>query len=179
MGFFQAGAFAEEQKKQLERSEKREKNGEFFGEGRFHATLDSLAVKQYTKPGPNKGQDYIMIECTILKVLEQKADAKVVHKEGDLVKIMWGSRGYFEEKFIDICQGLFGVGLGEVTEDMANSLIDGTLNGVPVMFDRIREHYENKDGEAKSYVPDGATRLLTKAEAKEYKLDKKVMDLLD
>jgi hypothetical protein len=179
MGFFQAGTFAEEQKKQLERSEKREKNGEFFGEGRFHATLNSLEVKQYKKPGPNKGQDYIMIECTILKVLEQKADAKVVHKEGDLVKIMWGSRGYFEEKFIGICPGLFGVPLSELTEDMVDKLIAGDLNGVPVMFDRIREHYDNADGEAKSYVPDGMTRLLAKAEAKEYKLDKKVMDLLD
>jgi hypothetical protein len=178
MAFFEKGAFASEKETILKRQEKKEKNGEFFGEGRFIATLNSVDLKQYTKPGPKKGSNYIMIECTVLKVLEQDPEKnKIMHKEGDLVKIMWDKQGYFGEKMIELCKGLFQVGVNDVTEDMGNSVLDGALDGIPCQFDRLRVFYE-KDGAEKSYVPDGLTRPLTKDEAEEFKLDKKVMDLL-
>ena len=177
MGFFEAGEFDKQKEAIAKRGDG--SKATFDWEGRFIATIDSCELGKSEKPGPNLGTARIMIKLTILEVIESENKGL---EAGSEVMIYWGQQGYFGEKLLGLLSPLYGVPVSEVTEELANKFIDPenhTLDGVPCRFDRIRETYNNKAGEEKSYVPDGLTRKLTKKEAEKFELDKKILDLLD
>lgn len=173
MGFFKKGAFDAAKESLAKRGNK----SEFFGEGKYIASLDNIEIKTSENP-KTLGKNFLWADLTILKVVEGTA-----HVEGDKVAMYFDQ--YLGDKVFEIMVGLFKgqVEPNEITEEMAEDLIDSdnhAFDGIPCHFSRIREHYENKKGEEKSYVPVGLTRPLTKAEVEENGLEipDNVLDLL-
>jgi hypothetical protein len=173
MGFFGKDAFD----KQKEEVEDRENKATFNWEGRFIAHITNASLRKCGKPGDNLGATQFMVQLKIDKCLEIQGDnAKL--KDGSGVLIFQGKVGRIGETVTKMLPKFLGCEISDLTADMADEFVDETINfitvkgtkvhyeGVPCFFDRIREHY-TKDGEPKSYVPEGLTRPLTTAECKE------------
>lgn len=162
MGFFDKDTLEATKQSVQESIEKRGSKSSFFKEGRYVVELvKSFAGKNAGKKNPKKkGQPYCVFEFKILDVIEGTD-----HRKDDLV-VLYTEGGYIENFVIEFLSILNGGNLEGVDVDMANKVLDeeeDLFYGVPLRFDRFREHY-TKDNEEKSYIPMGLSGMLTKKE---------------